>query len=126
MKRCPSCGEEKISVIRFAGSDPSSPTECGGCGKLFYLSGLYRNSLWQLINFGTPLVIIGSLLVSSWFPVTIFAVVMTLLYYLCAHTTKPVETNVTNVKKSRKYKDIIILLIIFLILSVGLYDYLLS
>ena len=107
MKECPKCKRKGISYRCLANSDPASPALCQECSGMFFLPGIYRNTLELTMNFGVPFVLVAALILASWWPLVIFVVLYPVSYLLAAVLCAPVETNKAEVKVSQRYLSII-------------------
>ena len=107
MKECPKCRQKEITFKSLASSDPASPAHCQACNSMFFLPGIYRNTLEFILNFGVPFVLVAALVLASWWPIVLFFVLYPVSYLLAAALCTPAETSVAEVKVSRRYLHII-------------------
>ncbi len=107
MKFCPRCNTKGISVRKLVSSDPASPCRCSSCGNMFFMPGGYRNVLELTPHLLIPFVLIGALVIPSWWPIVIFVTLLPCLYALAAYICTPVHTSKEEVQKSQHYQGII-------------------
>ena len=123
MIECTSCSKKGISILRLSLSDSASPTKCRFCGEMYYLSGMYRNTLFLIFNILIPLGFFTSILASSWWPIVIVVGAGLISFCMASYSTTPIQTDIKSVKKSSFYKSSVITVMFLLVIAATVYEY---